>query len=110
MSGIQPSGTALKSKYRSRVSFIPLRISATTAPGLHVAIPGCAAGGVAARKPSLVSLCGSCLIAAHSVANKRADRATLRRTAQSSASSVVENSIASDATAAALATAASASS
>ena len=80
------------------------------APGLHAAMPGCAAGGVAARKPSCVSLCGSFLIAAHSVARSHADRATLSLTAQSRASSVVENSIASAATAAALATAASASS
>ena len=112
-SGIQPSGVnpTRVSRYRSRVSFMPLRTSATTEPGAHaVTVAACVAGGVAARNCSLVRRSGSGLSALHRVASRRADRATESAAAPASAASVVLHSIASAACAAASATAASASS
>mmetsp|Transcript_32391 Transcript_32391/g.81512 ORF Transcript_32391/g.81512 Transcript_32391/m.81512 type:complete len:238 (-) Transcript_32391:585-1298(-) len=98
------------SRYLSRVSFMPLRKSATTPPGLHTLIPGCVAGGVAARNPASVRRSGSGMSAEHSVANSRALRATDSFTAASSASGVVDHGIAFAATFDAVATAAAAAS
>ena len=71
--GIHPSGVP---KYRSLVSLKPFRTSATKEPGAHVRTQTCVAEGVAAKNCVCVRRWGSGTREAHSVASKRADRAT----------------------------------
>ena len=58
--------------YRSRVSFIPLRISATTFPGSHVLMPACVAVGIVEKNFALFIRESSCTSALHSTPRSRA--------------------------------------
>mmetsp|Transcript_2510 Transcript_2510/g.8761 ORF Transcript_2510/g.8761 Transcript_2510/m.8761 type:complete len:491 (+) Transcript_2510:1634-3106(+) len=105
--GIHPSGVP---KYRSLVSLKPFRTSATKEPGAHVRTQTCVAEGVAAKNCVCVRRWGSGTREAHSVASKRADRATESVCEVASAASEVDHAIASAACADASATAIDASS